>query len=87
MCRSRYREKATTAVRSRSSLTTATDSTTAAVTALHRGTAITRWRDFADRLPQQFAELVDSVCQLADPALTGEVATPALGPPNARVDS
>jgi hypothetical protein len=28
-------------------------------------------RDLADRLPQQFAELLDGVYQLADPALTG----------------
>ncbi|MDQ1304806.1 MAG: nucleotidyl transferase AbiEii/AbiGii toxin family protein [Actinomycetota bacterium] len=28
-------------------------------------------RDLTDRLPQQFSDLLDGVCQLADPALTG----------------
>jgi hypothetical protein len=33
-----------------------------------------RRRDLSDRLPQQFADLLDGVHQLADPALAGDVA-------------
>jgi hypothetical protein len=45
-----------------------------AVLAQTRYRAWVQRRDLTDRLPQQFADLLDAVNKLADPALTGQVA-------------